>query len=246
MRLPAAEALGQGGDPRFTGDRWREDLINVPGTAIALGKYPVTVQEYQRFVEDGGYDNPDYWREERAWTFRQAEKWQEPREWADQLDHPNRPVVGVSWYEAAAYCVWLGRNKGVKFFLPEEKNWETAATPAQGEYPWGKADPTPELANYKNSRISVPTPVGLYPVGNGPHGHCDLAGNVWEWCASPREADVVSDDEVKQFGPQCVFRGGSWFSAAVELRPWRGVSQAVYRNDILGFRVAASTVDLRC
>ncbi|MBF0131690.1 MAG: SUMF1/EgtB/PvdO family nonheme iron enzyme [Magnetococcales bacterium] len=240
VRLPAAEALGQGGDPRFTGDRWREDLIKVPGTAIALGKYPVTVQEYQRFVEDGGYDNPDYWQEDRAWTFRQAEKWQEPDEWANQLDHPNRPVVGVCWYEAAAYCVWLGRNKGVKFFLPEEKDWETAATPAQGEYPWGKPGPTPELANYGDGQIGAPTPVGLYPVGNGPYGHCDLAGNVWEWCASPGEGDDVSDEEIQKYGLPKVLKGGSWYYAAGDLRAaGRNGSRADYRLVGLGFRVAA-------
>ncbi len=247
VRLPAAEALGQGGDPRFTGDHWREDLITVPGTAIALGKYPVTVQEYQRFVEDGGYDNPDYWQEDRAWTFRQTEKWQEPDKWANQLDHPNRPVVGVSWYEAAAYCVWLGRNKGVEFFLPEEKDWETAATPAQGAYPWGQEDPTPELANYDESKISVPTPVGLYPAGNGPYGHCDLVGNVWEWSASLKVDLKVSDQDVQKFGPPKVFRGGSWFRAAGYLRAARrSRGYAVYRIVDLGFRVAApaSTVDL--
>ncbi|MBF0108312.1 MAG: SUMF1/EgtB/PvdO family nonheme iron enzyme [Magnetococcales bacterium] len=254
VRLAAAEALGQGGDPRLTEDKWRENLIKVPGTDICLGKYPVTVQEYQRFVEDGGYDNPDYWQEDHAWTFRQAHDWKEPDQWAQQLDHGNRPVVRVSWYEARAYCLWLTRQKSdvtrdIRFFLPNEDDWERAATPTHGDYPWGTENPTPELANYSDGKIGAPTPVGLYPAGNSSLGHCDLAGNVWEWCSTPgSKKDAIEEDAVK-YGPPKVVRGGSWGFPASDLqvggRGGRIDGRAGYRGAGLGFRLAApaSTLD---
>lgn len=248
-RLPAAEALGQGGDPRFVEDRWRDNFIKVKDNPIALGKYLVTVQEYQRFIDHGGYDNPDYWQEDRVWTFRQANEWRELGDWVNQLDHPNRPVVGVSWYEAMAYCVWLTQQRvsekeGVRFFLPEEKDWEKVAIPDQREYPWGVADPTPEMANYDEGNIDHATPVGLYPAGDGHYGHCDLAGNVGEWSATPwTDSDVSA---IQELGPPKVVRGGSWLYPFVGLRAAvRGRNHAGFRSDVLGFRVAApaSTLD---
>ncbi|MBF0435733.1 MAG: SUMF1/EgtB/PvdO family nonheme iron enzyme [Magnetococcales bacterium] len=245
-RLLVAEALGQGGDPRLAEDRWRENLIKVPGTDIALGKYLVTVQEYQRFVDDGGYDNPDFWQEKHAWAFRKDEGWQEPNGWINQLDHPNWPVTGVSWYEALAYCRWLQTQKNVEFFLPEDEDWQAAATPAQGKYPWGNAKPTPELANYDKSKIGHATPVGLYPAGNGRYGHYDLAGNVWEWCATPITGSDVSDEDIQKYGPPQVARGGGNEGPEAHLRATvRARIFAGSRFVSLGFRVAApaSTVD---
>ncbi|MBF0108653.1 MAG: SUMF1/EgtB/PvdO family nonheme iron enzyme [Magnetococcales bacterium] len=239
-RLSAAEALGQGGDSRLAEDQWQNNMIPVPETDICLGKYLVTVMEYQRFIEDRGYDTPDFWQEERAWTFRQAEGWSEPSEWLAQLNHPNRPVVGVSWYEAWAYCHWLHKKRGIPFHLPEEKDWERAATHRQGDYPWGREQPTPELANYDAGKIDAPSPVGIYPADNGPHGHCDLAGNVWEWSASPWTEGGIGDERVKKYGPPKVVRGGSWFDPASGLRVGlRYVSLAGGRGGVLGFRLAA-------
>ena len=101
-RIEAAEALGRGGDPRLEGD----NFIEVPGTGgVSLGKYPVTVQEYQAFVDAGGYHEPKYW-DEVGWRLRDEDGWEEPEEWDRQLEHPNWPVTGVSWYEARAYCRW--------------------------------------------------------------------------------------------------------------------------------------------
>jgi hypothetical protein len=120
IRLEAAEALGQAGDPRLAEDNW------VSFGRFEMGKYLVTVAEYKVFVEDDGYTNERWWK---AGGFQETT---EPEGWAEQLEHPNRPLVGVSWYEAAAYCAWKGAR------LPTEAEWERAAAGVgKREYPWG-------------------------------------------------------------------------------------------------------------
>jgi formylglycine-generating enzyme required for sulfatase activity len=80
----------------------QDNWVTIPGGRFQMGRYPVTVEEYRRFVEAGGYQEEQFWP---AGSFGQ---WTEPRGWDEQLQHPNRPVVNVSWYDAAAYCAWAG------------------------------------------------------------------------------------------------------------------------------------------
>ncbi len=82
VRLEAAEALGQAGDPRIGRDNWVR-IEGGPTGTFEIGRYPVTVVEYERFVENGGYGD------ERWWKAGGFGKWEEPREWAEQQAHPN-------------------------------------------------------------------------------------------------------------------------------------------------------------
>ncbi|MCI0476776.1 MAG: SUMF1/EgtB/PvdO family nonheme iron enzyme, partial [Anaerolineales bacterium] len=89
-----------------------------------IAKYPVTCAQYQRFIDAGGYENEKYWRDpsgvdengraknlkDEAWKWLQSRGGAERRPW--QWDNPRfhragYPVIGVTWYEAAAYCAWL-------------------------------------------------------------------------------------------------------------------------------------------
>ncbi len=245
-RIEAAEALGRGGDPRLAPGTDEERLLEVPGLdGRRLGRYPVTVEEYQRFVEARGYEEPAHWNE-AGWQEKEKEGWEAPGEWVDQLEHPSRPVVRVSWYEADAYCRWLGEQRGLAVLLPKEDEWELAATPESGEYPWGEDEPDAERANFApewESDVGSPTPVGVYPLGDGPCGHSDLAGNVWEWCATEYEP---SEQDRRLFGNKqdetfWGLRGGAWVDAAVNLRAAsRSWLPASYRISIIGFRVSAA------
>jgi formylglycine-generating enzyme required for sulfatase activity len=92
----------------------------------------------------------------------------------------NQAVNCVSWIEAYAFCIWDGG------FLPTEAEWNYAAAGGdeQREYPWGSADPNPDLAVYYCRSGGTPGcawPVGSRPAGDGRFGQADLAGNRWEW-----------------------------------------------------------------
>lgn len=96
-------------------------------------------------------------------------------------------MIGVSWYEAEAYCAWLTaalRQQGEidetqQVRLPTEAEWQTAAHTADHAYLWG--DPfDPTKANTKESRLNQTTPVHMYPHGATAKGVYDLSGNVWE------------------------------------------------------------------
>ena len=234
-RIAVAEALGRGGDPRLAPDQ--DNFLAVPGLeGVRLGKYPVTVEEYQRFVESRGYEEAKFW-ELAGWDWRVKKGWDVPGRWEEQLETPNRPVTGVSWYEAIAYCRWLKeqRQREETIRLPTAVEWEAAASPARAEYPWGKGDPDPERANFGNL-IGAVTPVGIYPAGAGPSGHLDLAGNVWEWCS---DKEVVASDK---FDHQARYlKGGGWLDPARRLQvAYRGRDPARSRSRGVGFRVAAA------
>jgi hypothetical protein len=227
VRIAAAEALGSGGDPRLAPER--DNFLAVPGLpGLRLGKYPVTVEEYQRFVESRGYEERKYW-DQRGWSLREMNGWMVPSEWDKQLETPNRPVSWVSWYEAVAYCRWLSEQREDMVRLPTEAEWEQAATLSNGEYPWGTEAPDQERANFAKN-VGAPTPVGIYPAGDGPVGHCDLAGNVWEWCADGGEGSTENERAL---------RGGGWVGPAEDLRVTvRFGNPGGGRFGVVGFRVA--------
>jgi formylglycine-generating enzyme required for sulfatase activity len=227
IKLETAEALGQAGDPRLGENNWvsvpagkflmgsqrndpsapnydpdtsiRESPVHpVQLDAFQISRYLVTVEEYRQFLEDDGYSRDDWWQGGPRPGRNQ------PGQWEDQLLHPNRPAVGVTWYEARAYCRWRGGH------LPTEAQWERAARGLEGRrYAWGNQAPTQEMANYGEARIGSPSPVGLFPQGATPEDVHDLAGNVFEWTS-----DWYSDN---------------YYARSMVLNP-RGPSEGSYRT----------------
>lgn len=104
-----------------------------------------------------------------------------PLTWhAHDLAHPSYPIVGITWYEARAYCRWLSAQSGTAYRLPTEVEWEAAARgPSGRRFPYG--DRFDRLAgNTLDTHVRGLAPVGVFPAGDTPDGVVDLSGNCWE------------------------------------------------------------------
>src|SRR5262249_40599298 len=149
----------------------------------------------------GGYLNAKWWR---AMPQDAPQSRMAPR-----FSAPGRPRDNVSWYEAVAFCRWLSDFLGYEVCLPDEFEWQQAATDGDPKnlYPWGPAwDPT--RCNSSANELNRTVAVGMYPQGATRQGVQDMAGNVWEWClnkyAKPTETAIDASDEWRGL------RGGSW------------------------------------
>ena len=176
--------------------------------AFTLGRFPVTNEEYAGFVAAAGYTTRGWWCD-LGWASKEKGGWTEPHHWHNrEWNQPNHPVVGVSWYEAMAYCRWLSTVAGQTITLPTEQQWQRAA---EGDdtrhYPWGHADPDTRLCNW-NRQIDETTPVGHYPAGVSPFGVMDMCGNVWEWCLTSWESGLTESAAREHR----LLRGGCWSS----------------------------------
>ncbi len=242
-----------------------------------ISKYPVTNAQYERFLIAENFQNKDLWINfpmydensaemenrdwgDEAWEWLQQALQNEnyesqdgvllPRVWRDARFGANRayaPVVGVSWYEANAYCRWLLKNwdaleegrqglpKPTLIRLPRESEWSEAAGGKEGDrFAFGRLqDARKEIVNFANtfeSQINRTTPVWMYPQGKSPSGVMDLSGNVWEWQANYYGSSKTSMG----------LRGGSWNDdgdgARVAIRS--DPAPPNLRDNNIGFRVA--------
>jgi hypothetical protein len=171
---------------------------------FTISKYPITVAQYTLFVDDKGYDEEHYWTP-ASWSWRRKENITLPNFWEDKNFHrTDHPIVGASWYEAMAFCSWLGEKLGQDIRLPTEQQWQWAAQGDTGwAYPWG-----PEFDEKRcnfNSRGT--TPVTQYPNGKSPFEVMDMSGNVWEWCLT--EHSTANNKDIYHTNIR-VLRGGSW------------------------------------
>ncbi|HYN87921.1 MAG TPA: SUMF1/EgtB/PvdO family nonheme iron enzyme, partial [Ardenticatenaceae bacterium] len=134
-------------DPDAWDDEKPQHACGMPN-GYWLGRYPVTVAQYQAFVVGGGYSEGRYWAEaERAgvWHDGLVKGWLDdtersgPADYGEPFSLPNHPVVGVTWYEALAFTRWLGAwlreggglPEGWEVTLPSEAEWELAARGAE-------------------------------------------------------------------------------------------------------------------
>ena len=156
-----------------------------------IGKTEVTNAQFRPFVEGDGYTNRDYWTA-AGWAWRQAENITQPAYWNDaKWNGPDYPVVGMSWFEAVAYCRWLSKQTGIAFRLPSEAEWEKAARGSDGLiYPWGN---TWDVKRTSNAGFT-PVAVGTYPTGASPYGALDMAGNASRSGVRPRRSSRIRID----------------------------------------------------
>jgi formylglycine-generating enzyme required for sulfatase activity len=240
--IPSGEVRLKEGGYVPEGGQW----FDVP--AFAIAKYPVTNAQFAKFIDVNGYRQKKWWTE-AGWEVREKEKWIEPRFWNDaKWNGADYPVVGVSWYEALAFCAWLSEISGDRILLPTEQQWQRAAQGDDGRvYPWGNEWDSSRCNNSvgKDWRKKSTSPIAQHEdkdKGDSYFDVTDMAGNVWEWCLnvySAEESDVRGTEDR-------VLRGGSWGNDdidnfAVTYRSWvnpRGWA------DSRGFRLALSLTDV--
>jgi formylglycine-generating enzyme required for sulfatase activity len=139
----------------------------------------------------------------------------QPAYWEDaQYNNPSQPVVGITWFEARAYCAWLTQVTGREWRLPSEVEWGAAARGQNARvYPWGE-EWDADKANTLEGRVLKPSPVGAYAAvgGVGPFGTEDQSGNVWNWTSSLYVSYPYdpAKSELPETEGNCVVRGGSW------------------------------------
>lgn len=195
--------------------------------AFAIDRYEVTTQAYATFLAQSQRAAPAFW------------------DTVVLAKHGDRPVVGVSWDDARAFCQWAGKR------LPTEAEWEKAARGTdERKYPWGNQDPTPDRANFAlGARFSyeqVLLPVGRFPAGASPYGVQNLAGNAGEWVqdwygGSYYETSPPSNPQGPDQGQFRVLRGGSWSDLPKYLLTYsRFKLLPETQNSFTGFRCAKS------
>jgi formylglycine-generating enzyme len=164
--------------------------------AFAIGKFPVTNREYKIYVEGKAAPAPPFWTE-------------------PMFAHPEKPVVGVTWDDATAYCQWLSERLGQAFRLPTEAEWERAA---RGEregalYPWGDEPPWERPYPGFDGETGGPQRVGVgEPNGFGLY---DMSEGVHEWCSDYFDYHYYryapeNNPQGPASGQRRASRGGSW------------------------------------
>jgi formylglycine-generating enzyme required for sulfatase activity len=205
---------------------------------FALGRYPVTFEEYDHFCSDVGREKPG----DGGWG------------------RGRRPAINVSWQDATVYCAWLSEVTGQRYGLPSEAEWEYACRAGTNTPFWTGATISTRQANYNGNYTYGLGHVGKYrkqtmPVDTfeaNPWGLHDMHGNVWQWvedCWNDSYEGAPNDGSSWTSGDcgRRVLRGGCWnerpklLRSGIRIRDLTGL-----RVNHVGFRVARTlTVDFR-
>lgn len=219
-----------------------------------LDRHLVTNKLYQEFVDAGGYEQMALWDQQilpGVLDFVDETGAPGPAGWRNGR-YPkgleNHPVVGVSWYEAAAYSRWVGKR------LPTDVEWEKAgswpvelaATNRPGRrFPWGNAmDRT--RCNIWGSGPGGTVAVDEFQKGVSVGGIQQLVGNVWEWTSGIFGAAGFAGRDYQENAPLRTIRGGAfdtYFENHVTCQ-FQSAEDPVARKHNIGFRCAVSVCDL--
>lgn len=206
--------------------------VTVP--SFFMGRYPITQAQYERVMGRNPATEYD----------------------TDRFVAANKPVVGVNWHDAVAFCDRLSSLTARPYRLPTEAEWEYACRAGTTTpFSVGKTLTT-EVANYdgnttydngpKGEYRKETTPVDHFGVANA-FGLCDMHGNVYEWCQdywhSNYEGAPVDGSAWVEGGDsdRRILRGGSWGGFPRSCRSaFRYDFVPGLDDDFVGFRVCCS------
>ena len=158
-----------------------------------------------------------------------------PLMWGNPVySNPSQPVVGISWFEAFAYCNWLSAKTNKKYRLLTSEEWEKTANSRRRVYVYGNRF-NKELSNTMESGMKTITAVGICSENCTQDGIYDLSGNIFEWTSS-----IYHETEKGPLYTQYICKGGSWIQDKERATSrYVGRGMAWVRNLDLGFRVCA-------
>ena len=252
VEIPAGEATLGAARSSFGWDN-EFDLNTSEVPRFRIDRYMVTNAEFLRFLEDGGYRNPQFWSAD-DWQWKEHHSISHPAFWNqagsawtfrgmfEELPLPANWPVYVSHAEAHAYARWAKKS------LPTEAQWHRAAygTPqgTEQEYPWGPAAPESHAGNFDFRRWD-PAPVNSSPANQSALGVAGQLGNGWEWTSTQfapfpgfQTFPFYPGYSANFFdGKHFVIKGGSARSATCFLRrSFRNWFQPHYQYVYAGFR----------
>ena len=215
MLIPAGAFIM--GDDNGRPDERPAHAVEVSAFRIALT--PVTNAQYCRFLDATGSEPPRFWSDD---LFNAAEQ----------------PVVGVTWFDAVAYCEWLSRSGSGRFRLPTEAERERAAR--------GGSDTCDDDAGFGDGRFLQDAPFAVGRSAPNGYGLFDMTYNVHEWCADwydarYYEASPAADPAGPDAGVRRASRGGAWRHQIKTSRcSARSSLDPSFRYNDYGFRVVLS------
>ena len=217
------------------GWKWKESNL-----IVYAGMYG-NMSKAERPADSGKRNQPAYWAAEQEWM---GHGYKHPR----FIQTDNHPVVGVTYYEAEAYCKWAGVR------LPTEAEYEKAARwtgTHSNIWPWGdvwKQEYSNNPFDYNTAgggyKVNQSAPVGSYPEGASPYGCMDMVGNAYEWCGDWAKSYPGCEKEFDYTGLYHIVKGGCWDDpkANATFRNWylppESAGVGLGDSDIIGFRLA--------
>ncbi|MCF6137350.1 ergothioneine biosynthesis protein EgtB [Pseudalkalibacillus berkeleyi] len=204
---------------------------------FAIANRPVTNGEFIHFINEGGYEKPEFWLSE-GWSIVKEEQWKSPLYWEKnegdwytftltgmQKVNENEPVTHISFYEADAYARWAG------FRLPTETEWEHAMKDASLQ------------GNMADRSLFHPND----QYENSDSNFYKTYGDVWEWTSSPYVPyprskpleGTLGEYNAKFMCNQMVLRGGSCATHSTHMRlTYRNFFHPGKRWQFSGLRLA--------
>lgn len=231
---------------------WETPVRRVRLDGFEIHRFPVIAAEFDEFVRAGGYRIRKFWSVD-GWQWIQEGRITTPGSWYRQMEVPNSPATELSYFEASAYCRWLGYYDPDHIVrLPSSDEWEFVALRstmhrqiASGSWDLGLGSAS--LVNWLGTELWGKVPVGIFARSTTDDGVVDMVGNVEEWCRDAWPEGLLDPEQERGFGVATkygfhIVRGGSAIRAARLCRPtYFSRCRTEGRYPTIGFRPVRQT-----